>query len=65
MEGISLEKCISIGIKFMFGSFGYKTMDNCAYNETARKQRSFNSFYVATVHINWWHNNLLGVLVVL
>ena len=35
MEGICIGKGIVIGIKLMFGLFGYQTMGNCVYNKTA------------------------------
>ena len=44
MEGICIGKGIVIGIKFIFGLFGYKTRGSCVYNKTAEEQGSFSSF---------------------
>ena len=32
MEGICIGKGIVIGMKFIFGLFGYKTKGSCVYN---------------------------------
>ena len=54
MEEICVGKGIVTAIKFIFGLFGCKTMNNCVYNKTAEE----------TLHINWWDNYLLRMLVV-
>ena len=66
MAEICVGKGIVVGIKFTFRSFGCKTVGNCVYNETSEKQRSLSSFIIwGTLHLNWWDDNLLVVLVVL
>ena len=43
MKEICEGKGIVIGIKFIFGLFGCKTVTDSVYNKTAEKQGSFSS----------------------
>ena len=65
MEWICAREGIVIGIWFIFGLFGWKTRGSCVYNKTAEKQESFTVLLYGTLHINWWDNDLLRVLVML
>ena len=49
MKGICVGKDTVTGMRFIFGSFGCKTMCNCVYNKTAQKQKGFSSFIVGEV----------------
>ena len=65
MEGICIGNGVVIGIEFIFGLFGAKTRGSCVYNKTAEKKEVSAVLLHWTLHINWWDNNLLGLLVVL
>ena len=62
MEETCVGKGIVIGKKFIFGTFGDKTMSSCVYNETAEKQRSFSSFTSWDVACILMRYNLLVTL---
>ena len=46
MEEICVGKGIVIGMRFIFGLFGYKTEVSCVYNKIAEKRGSFSNFIV-------------------
>ena len=65
MEGICIGKGIVIGINLVFGLFGYKQGAIVCTIKLQKNKEVSAVLLHGTLHINWWDDDLLEVLVVL